>query len=240
MRFRPSYPASVIDVLRDEVRLGPRSTVADIGSGTGILTTLLLDSGSRVLAVEPNPAMRRAAEERLATHPLFVSVDGSAEATGLDEDCVDAITAAQSFHWFRVAEAAQEFARILRPGGWIALIWNSRPPSGSPFLRAYERFLEEWGTDYATVRKTYEVAHALPILYGNAPVKHRRSPHEQVLDYEGLEGRLLSSSYAPTRGDPRCTAMLDALGTLFAEHAIEGRVRMEYDSNVYYGQPELE
>jgi ubiquinone/menaquinone biosynthesis C-methylase UbiE len=157
VRFRPSYPAAVIELLRAEVGVGPGCTVADVGSGTGILTALLLESGSRVIAVEPNPAMRGAAEESLATHPRFVSVEGSAEATGLDDSSVDGITVAQAFHWFRVDDTAREFARILHPGGWVALIWNSRPLSGSPFLCAYESFLEEWGTDYTAVRKTYEV-----------------------------------------------------------------------------------
>ena len=236
VRFRPSYPPAVIDLLRDELGLGPGRTVADVGSGTGILTALLLDSGSQVIGVEPNPAMRKAAEEILAAHPHFVSIEGSAEATGLDDDSVDAVTAAQAFHWFRVDETAREFRRILRPGGWIALIWNSRPPSGTPFLCAYESFLEEWGTDYTAIRKSYEVDDSLPRLFGVGRVKHRRFPYEQVLDYEGLEGRLLSSSYTPSRSDLRSPAMLDSLAALFEAHAAHGVVRMVYDTNVYYSR----
>lgn len=147
----------------------------------------------------------------------------------MDTDSVSTVTAAQAFHWFRVTDTAREFRRILRPGGSVALIWNSRPPEGTPFLNAYESFLEDWGTDYATVRKTYEVEASLPRLFGTGRVHHRRFSNHQVLDYEGLEGRLLSSSYTPSRSDPTCPAMLDSL---------DGTVRMEYQTDAF-GKPKI-
>jgi SAM-dependent methyltransferase len=237
VRFRPSYPSALVDLLVEELGIGPGKTVADVGSGTGILTTLLLDTQSRVIGVEPNPAMRAAAEGKLSDRPGFVSAEGLAEATGLEDDSVDAVTAAQAFHWFRVDETAKEFRRILRPEGRAALIWNSRPPVGSPFLVAYETFLEDWGTDYTTVREKHVVDDALPRFFGGGPMTSRQFANEQVLDYRGLEGRLLSSSYTPPRDDPRCPPMLDALMTLFGEHSIDGVVRIDYDTKVYYGRP---
>ncbi len=109
--------------------------------------------------------MRQAAEPSLGSYPGFRSVEGSAEATGLDAGSVDIITVAQAFHQFRIDETAREFRRIVRPGGWVVLVWNSRRAEGSPFLRAYEAFLEEWGTHYTTVRKTYDMDDSLARLF---------------------------------------------------------------------------
>ena len=238
VRFRPSYPTALIDLLVEVADVGPGKTVADIGSGTGILTALLLEAGSHVIGVEPNSAMRSAAEERFTAHPRFISQEGLAEATGLDDDSVDSVTAAQAFHWFDVDDTRREFLRILRPGGSMALIWNNRRLEGTPFLSAYEAFLEEWGTDYTVVRTTHEVGDSLARFFGPGGMEQRRFDYEQILDYQGLEGRLLSSSYAPPRSDPTCPTMLEALGILFAEHSVDGRVRMEYDTNVYFGRPD--
>ena len=189
-RARPSYPSELIELLRDEVGLGPGRTVADIGSGTGILTSLLLDSGSRVIGVEPNDAMREAAETLLGPHPVFQSVAGTAEDTGLPADSVDIVTAAQAFHWFEVEKTSREFRRILRRGGWVALIWNRRRVEGSAFLQAFERFLEEWGRGYTDIRASWEV--------------------------EASTARLFQR--------------------LFDDHAMDGAVRMTYDTQVYYGR----
>ena len=125
-RYRPGYPPAVLTCLRDECGLSPGSTVADVGSGTGILTELFLANGNHVYAVEPNEAMRQAAELSLAHYPGFTSVDGRAEATTLADDSVDFVTAGQAFHWFDAAASRVEFNRILRPGGYTALVWNAR------------------------------------------------------------------------------------------------------------------
>ena len=236
VRYRPSYPSAFIDMLREELRVGPGTTVADIGSGTGILTEMLLGTGCIVIAVEPNQAMRRAAETNLDSYAGFRSMDGSAEATGLDAESVDIITVAQAFHWFRVDETEREFRRIVRPGGWVVLVWNGRRTEGSQFMQAYETFLEEWGTDYTAVRKTYDMDGSLTRLFGAGGPRRHRFPNVQTLDQDGLVGRLLSSSYSPARDDPSTPAMLTALGRLFARHAEGGVVSMEYDTEVYSGR----
>ncbi len=235
MRARPSYPAELVELLRDELELGPERTVADVGSGTGILTSLLLDTGSRVIGVEPNEAMRAAAETLLGRHSEFQSVAGTAEDTGLPADSVDVVTAAQAFHWFDVEKASREFRRILRREGAAALIWNLRQPEETPFLEAYEHFLEEWGRGYADVRASWKVEAPVAHLFGQEEILLRRFPNEQVLDCEALEARFLSSSYAPRRDDAKGPAALSALRRLFQDHAVDGTVRMTYDAQVYYG-----
>ena len=236
-RARPSYPTELIALVRDEVGLGPGRTVADLGSGTGILTGLLLDTGSRVIGVEPNDAMREAAEAVLGRHSEFRSVAGTAEDTGLPADSVDVVTAAQAFHWFDVERCSREFRRILRREGWVVLIWNRRQVEGNAFLRDYERFLEKWGHGYGEVRSSWEVEASVARLFGSGQARHCRFPNEQVLDFEGLESRFLSSSYAPARDDARGPVASAALRRLFDDHALGGTaVRMTYDAEVYFGQ----
>jgi SAM-dependent methyltransferase len=235
-RYRPSYPSQLFDLLRDELGLRPGHVVADVGSGTGILCEPLLANGNVVFAVEPNRAMARAAQERFGGDPRFRDVDGRAEATGLLPASVDLIVAAQAFHWFDAARAREEFQRILRPGGSVVLVWNSRRLDGSPFLRDYEAFLHEWGTDYKEVSARYEVEADMRTLFGAGGFARRRFDNVQSFDLDGLGGRLKSSSYAPPPGHPRHEPMLRALAGLFAAHQQEGRVSFEYDTNVYYGR----
>ena len=235
VRYRPSYPRELVDLMRVEMGLRPDHTVADVGSGTGILSTLLLAHGNAVIGVEPNRAMREAAEHELRGEPRFTSVDGSAEQTGLPDASVEFVTAGQAFHWFETEEASAEFRRILRPSGWVLLVWNTRRLGGTPFLDAYEAFVTRWGTDYATVRESYVVEAALREMF---PEGHRFSsfPNEQILDADGFRGRMLSSSYVPGPEHPDRRAILDGLGILFERHQVNGLVRVEYDTTVYYGQ----
>jgi SAM-dependent methyltransferase len=235
VRFRPSYPLALLALLREEAGVGPGTTVADVGAGTGIFSALVLETGSHVIGVEPNQQMREAAQEHIGPHPRYRSVAGAAEATGLAKASVDLITVAQAFHWFPVEETSREFRKILRPGGRVALIWNTRRVTESPFLEGYESILEEWGTDYTMVRRSYDVEDSLAHLFDGAEISHRSFPNEHLLGYEALEGRLLSSSYMPTREDPNGPAMLTALAALFGEHATDDTVKMEYDTEVYYG-----
>ena len=150
VRYRPGYPDAVLAWLRAECDLTPAAVVADIGSGTGKLAELFLRNGNRVFGVEPNREMREAGEGMLAGFPNFVSVDGAAEATTLPAASVDFVTAGQAFHWFDRQTARREFARILKPGGWVVLVWNERR-SDSPFLRDYEALLREFASEYEQV-----------------------------------------------------------------------------------------
>ena len=233
-RYRPSYPQAVLSFLNHE-GLTPGHVIADVGSGTGLLSRLFLENGNRVYGVEPNGAMREAAEAALGSSERFESVDGRAEATGLADGSVDFVAAGQAFHWFEVEPARAEFRRVLKPGGRIVLIWNSRRTDGTPFLAAYEAFLREWCPEYGEVSRHYADPESLAAIWG--PDGYRKSVFEnaQEFDLEGLEGRLLSSSYAPGPGHARHEAMMAELGVLFAGHEVEGRVRFEYDTEVFLG-----
>jgi SAM-dependent methyltransferase len=234
VRFRPSYPKGVIDVLRDECGLSSESVVADIGFGTGLFTRLLLENGNRVFGVEPNPDMRRAGEEYLAAFANFTSVGGTAESTTLPDHSVDLITSAQAAHWFKRGEAVREFQRILKPSHYVVLIFNDRQVKGSAFADDYESLVVKYGTDYSEVQRLGHIFEGDDFF---APFKceKRVLPNHQDLDYPALEGRLLSSSYAPQRGEPSCEPMLADLRRMFYKHQRSSLVRMKYDTNIYFG-----
>jgi SAM-dependent methyltransferase len=224
-----------MDVFRRRLGLEPSHAIADVGSGTGKLSELLLRNGNPVFGIEPNREMREAAEAVLREFPRFQSIDGSAESTGLDADSVDYVVAAQAFHWFRADEARTEFVRIGRPGSWTALVWNRRLESSS-FLRAYEGLLHRFSLDYAAVdhRKRSDPG-ALRDFFGDG---HQRAtlPNAQLLDWAGLRGRVLSSSYAPLPGQPNHDAMFGELRRIFDTHQQDGRVTFEYETEVTWGR----
>ncbi|HWY76835.1 MAG TPA: class I SAM-dependent methyltransferase, partial [Verrucomicrobiae bacterium] len=211
-------------------------SIADVGSGTGILTELCLKNGNVAFAVEPNEEMRAAADRLLAGYPGFRSIKGTAEATALPDQSVDLIVAGQAFHWFDRQRARSEFARILRPGGWVVLIWNDRRTSSTAFLRDYEELLQTCAVDYRAVDHKQVDAAAIGSFFEPGPLKRSVFENRQVFDFEGLKGRLLSSSYAPEPGHPKHTPMIEKLDLIFHKHQQNGRVVFEYDTLVYYGQ----
>ena len=152
IRYRPGYPPQVLETLKSECGLKPEHRIADIASGTGIWTRLLLENGNNVVGVEPNAEMRQAAERLLASFPNFTSVAATAESTTLPDHSLDFVTAAQAAHWFNREQSRQEFMRILKPGGWLVLVWNERLTDSTPFLRDYEQLLLTYGTDYQDIR----------------------------------------------------------------------------------------
>lgn len=235
MRYRPGYPPEILDLLKKKCGLTPESVVADIASGTGIFTRLLLGNGNPVYGVEPNAEMRRAGEQFLAGYPRFVSVAGTAEATTLPDHSIDVVTAAQAAHWFERAKARREFVRILKPGGWTVLIWNERQTDATPFLRAYEELLLAHGTDYKEVRHERTTAE-IDGFFAPSPFEARAFKTGQACDYSGLEGRLLSSSYTPLSEHPNYAPMLRELRRVFAEHETGGQVTLQYTTRVFCGQ----
>ncbi len=237
VRHRPGYPPALADCLRKECGLGSGTLVADVGSGTGKLTELLLAAGARVIAVEPNAGMREAAERLLGGFPGFRSVDGTAEATGLEPGSVDLVSAAQAFHWFDQAAARGEFARILKPGGSVALVWNERDDDASEFLRDYERCLRDFSVDYGAVdhRRTAS-RERIAAFFAPGGFRETEYPNGQDLDLDGLRGRYLSCSYALPRGHARFDEVMAALSSIFARHQRGGRVRIDYRTRLYHGR----
>ena len=235
IKYRPHYSPEVVQALRQHCELNPQHIVADVGCGTGLLAKIFLENGNRVIGVEPNANMRRAGEDFLSAFANFSMVAGSAEETTLPAQSADFVIAAQAFHWFRPDSTRREFARIVKPGGWAVLIWHDRDTEATPFLRAYEAFLVQYSTDYTTVAHN-KVANygALQRFFSPDRMRLILQQTAQHFDYEGLRGRLLSSSYAPREG-PAAETMLRALPDLFKTYAEDGRVTLDYRTNIYFG-----
>lgn len=234
-RYRPGYPPEVLDVLRTWCALKPEHVIADIGSGTGLLTKLFLENGHRVFGVEPNAEMRAAGEEFLGSYKNFTSIAGSAENTTLPDDRVDFVAAAQAFHWFDLESTRREFLRILKPYGRAIILWNERLLDTTPFLREYEALLHRFGTDYARVNESYPRIEQMLAFYAPNEFTSHALPNFQDFDFDGLSGRLRSSSYAPAPGHPQFQPMMAELREIFANHQENGAVRMDYRTHVYTG-----
>ncbi len=228
VRYRPSYPPQVFELL------GEARVMADVGSGTGLSAEMFVRAGKTVFGIEPNRAMRHAAERLLGFHENFHSIDACAHSTTLPDHSVDLIIAAQAFHWFNTPETRVEFSRILQPEGCIALIWNERKLDATPFLRDYEALLVKYATDYAQVRHENIDPAALDRFF-IGPYSTHSFPNEQQFDFEGLRGRLMSSSYAPTEGSVQHERMIAALRQIHDRHQIAGQVRFEYNTVVNLG-----
>lgn len=234
IRYRPRYPDTLLPLLVRELNLAPQHVIADIGCGPGQSSEPFLRNGNKVYGIEPNDAMRDAAQRLLADFPRFKALKGTAEATTLPEQWVDFITAMQAFHWFDREQARLEFRRILKPAGHVILIWNSRKKGASPFLDAYEQLLQQFATDYSLVRHENVDESALKTFLGPA-FTHHRLANQQIFDYAGLEGRLLSSSYVPRDDHPNYQPMLRELKRIFDRFNENRTVPFDYDCDVYWG-----
>lgn len=234
VKYRPDYPLSVLDCLRTNCGLVATAVVADIGSGTGKLTQLLLDNGNRVYAVEPNDPMRLAAENLFADNPQFISIKGTAEQTTLADQSIDLITVGQAFHWFDAAKTRVEFMRILKPNAAVALIWNTRRVDGSPFMQAFEKLVLTYSLEYKIVHHSSN-NHKVDWLFGSGYQLCTLS-NQQIFDYVGLKGRVLSSSYTPMANQPQHVPFMRELQRLFEEFEENGRIQFEYETRVYYGR----
>lgn len=229
-RFRPSYPADAIDSILDGMGEPSSIRAADIGAGTGISARLLADRGARVTAVEPNEAMRSAA----TPHPNVRWVEADAENTGLDDASVDLIVCAQAFHWFRHDAALPEFARILRPGGRLAVMWNERDERDD-FARAYNRIVAAACNNHPAMKRSFDRG-VIPSSGLFHSMREVTMPNTQPLDLEGLIGRALSESYVPRSG-PASRRLVEQLRELHADHADNrGMIGLRYITTVLRAQ----
>jgi SAM-dependent methyltransferase len=190
-RARPGYPAGVLDVLP----LGPEIEALDLGAGTGKLTRVLAGRYRRVLAVEPLDGMRAILDEVV---PAAESLAGSAEAIPLADASVDAVFAAQAFHWFSNDDAVAEIARVLRPGGVLCLIWNESA-APSPLPEAYRSYLRT-----LHLPKTDVAGHPWAEVVARGPfgeIHDAAVPHEQVQDRAAVLAFARSVSWIAHRAD---------------------------------------
>jgi SAM-dependent methyltransferase len=235
-KHRPSYPAAAIDLLAQRCGLNPGAQVADLGAGTGILSRLLLERGARVFGIEPNAEMRRYSVAALGGAD-FHGQDGAAEHTRLPDATIDLLVAGQSFHWFHPERTRTEALRILKPGAWAALLWNERPKGATPFLDEYEAVLRRYAPEYDAVARLRAEEGGIRRFFGHAPELATFS-NQQVFDFEGLAGRVESSSYAPLPDRPEHEPLMRGLREVFERHQREGKVAFPYRTLVYFGQPD--
>lgn len=236
VKYRPGYPGEILDLLTAKCGLTTTSVIADVGSGTGFLARLFLDMGCHVWGIEPNAEMRSAGENLLKNYRKFYSRDGSAEKTGLPGSSVDIISVGQAFHWFNLDLTRIEFERILKPGGWVVLVWNERRVDSSAFLRAYEQLLHRYGTDYDSSNHRHFNKEVIQAFFGNPTLQVQIFENIQWFDLEGLKGRVSSSSYVPEAGQPGYDDLMRELCQIFEVNQMDGKIAFEYDTRVYYGQ----
>ena len=233
-KYRPHYPRGMLKLLEEKFNINNTFTVADIGSGTGISSEQFVESGYKVFGVDPNSEMRKCAEECFSGRKNYFSVNGSAEDTTLEADSIDIIVAGQAFHWFDKGASRIEFKRIIKSGGMIFLIWNKKVKSEG-FMDLYYGLLRKYGTDYENVKHENFDSHTISDFFAPMSFELITMSNEQMLDYEGLEGRLLSSSYIPTEGEKH-ERMLEELKSMYSEYNQNGIVRIDYNTEIYAGK----
>ena len=236
VKYRPGYPEEIYAYLRSMAGLRKGDSIADLGSGTGLLSKLFLKHGHKVFGIEPNSEMRKAGEEILAPQKTFVSLDGRAEEIPLPDQSVDFVVAGQAFHWFDPKKSKSEVNRILRPNREAALIWNEWDRKLSPFLDGYQDLLIKFGTDFETVHRNASSESSIATFFEPLKPQLAHFSNHQDFEFNALRGRLLSSSYAPQEDDPNFQAMIKYLQDLFAEHEQDGLVRFEYRTNTYHAK----
>lgn len=231
---RPTYPAVMVAHLRRVGALPARGVIADIGVGTGLSAEPFLAAGHTVFGVEPNAPMRAAGAADLAGYgDAYRAVDGTAAATGLAAASVDLVIAAQAFHWFDPDAFRAESRRILRPGGWAALMWNDRDLTGTPFLVGYEALMLDYGADYTAIRYRHQGTGAIATYFGGAAPAPAEFAHVRRMNWTSLAAQVGSASYLPAPGTPRHDALMAELRALFAREARDGMVEMRYTCRVH-------
>jgi SAM-dependent methyltransferase len=236
-KYRPGYPPEVMHFLEKHAKLSRNFRIADVGSGTGISAELFLKFGNEVYGVEPNDDMRSVSEELEHKYPKYHAIFGSAEQTNLPESSIDLIAIAQAFHWFDVEKSRQEFKRILNPDhGSVVILWNHRRVESSGFSKAYEEFLWKFAVDYGKVKQTDIRIDTLQRFFGHDEFIRSELPNFQSLNLESLQGRVLSSSYMPQKEHPHYAEMMLELTRIFESFSDNGFVRMEYDTEIYWGR----
>jgi SAM-dependent methyltransferase len=228
-RFRPGYPDELFDEIQRRLSLSEHPQVVDLGAGTGRASLAMAERGWRVTAVEPGRAMLDVLRARASDAGLLVAThQASAEATGLNPGAVDLVTAAQSFHWFDKERAVAEMARIVRPGGGVALFWNVRDEKASPFVAAYHALLEErfgsadTGRYLQAGRPTGQDAtrQAFEGLASFSPLQKIELRHEPVMSAEEFMGMAFTASYVRALSHDEQVRFRADLAALLAGHGL--------------------
>ncbi|MFK7776136.1 MAG: class I SAM-dependent methyltransferase [Saprospiraceae bacterium] len=236
IKYRPGYPSTLIDFFSNKIQGTKDAIIADIGSGTGILTEPFLKNGNVVFGIEPNKEMREGGEQFLENYPKFQSISGTAEATNLPSSSVDFIMAGQAFHWFDVEKSKVEFERILKKNGQVLLIWNTRDDVRSHFMKEYNQYLLTYSTDYQLIMHRRLERETFSKFYGNQEIKKIELENYQIFDLDGLIGRYMSCSYSFDANHSKHKEAMQELEKIFKKHEENNRVKMWYKTEVYFGK----
>lgn len=234
--YRPSYPREFIEYLHSGLGMNKNSVAADIGSGTGKLTRALLERGAKVFAVEPNADMRAVAEADLSGFENFISVNATAENTTLEENGADFITVAQAFHWFDRLKFKAECRRILKPGGKVVLVWNSRDEK-SALVGENDALNHKYCRDFKGFSGGMRGAENKDSFndFFEKSCEEKIFMNDLLFDEQGFIGRNLSSSYAPKETDENYQPYIAELKALFKKHAKDGKLAMPNITKSYAG-----
>ena len=235
---RPGYPKEVLTIIKNITNISPKPTsiIADVGSGTGKLSELLLQYGATVLGIEPNKAMREIAELKMKHHGNFISKEGTAESTGIKSSSIDLITAGQSFHWFNLPKTRKEFLRILKPDKYVVIVWNNRNTKLSKFFMEFKGLIVDYGTDYQDVSKKKVREKEFVTFFGTENFSRILRPNKQWIDYERLRLRLLSISYIPSEESVIYHEMIQKLKEIFKKHQINNLIELDYETEILIGK----
>ena len=231
-KARPNYTAALFEYLKADPVLPAGSVFADVGAGTGIFSAQLLDCGYKVFAVEPNADMRRKAEEALSQREGFTSVDGDDAAMGLPDRSVDVVTAAQAFHWFDAAAFQRECRRVLKPGGKVILVYNSRDKA-APCTRALAELYRRYNPEFHEFSNG--MTHEKCLVFYKDGCEVFRADNTQTYDRQGWLDRTLSSSYSLKEGDAGFTEYRQEIDRLFDRYSADGRIAVPTETVAYIG-----
>lgn len=237
VKYRPGYPAEMLQYLQQDFGITPDKIIADIGSGTGISSEYFLKAGYAVVGIEPNKEMRQKSLELLKSYPKFSAIDGTAEDSILKNHSIDVVISGQAFHWFDKERARVEFKRILKAPQIVVLFWNERLMQ-SEFELDYDSLIVKHAIDYVKVDHRFTDLKSVQKFFYPGNCELKEFDNYQLFDYEGLKGRLLSSSYMPQSGDEGYEAMIADLKELYDLHQQSDAVRINYATKVYVGQLE--
>ena len=231
IRYRPGYAPELLPWVRANAGISESWRVADIGSGTGLLSREFLSIGCTVYGVEPNDEMRAAAEHEFARERQFHSVKGTAENTTLPDRSFQLVSAGQAFHWFDPPATRREWHRIVAPEGYALVVFNSRLHDATPFMRAYDDYLIVNALDYDRVDHLRGLRTKLETVLDR--YEEMRFAFTLRHRYDDVRGLSMSSSYVPPPGHPRHGAFFMGLTTLFDQHAVNGIVEFAYETEAY-------
>ena len=235
VRYRPDYPQALLDKIIERTGVNVASSIADIGAGTGIFSKLLLDNNLSVTAIEPNRYMLGAAKETLSSYQDFRHLNNSAEQTGLTPRSVDLICVAQAFHWFNQDKTLAEFKRVLKPCGYIALIWNQRE-NQHPFQNQYDSLLKKYATDYENINHMNMPQAQIARFFAPGQMRTFDFTNAQQFDLNGLIGRIKSCSYCPSEDSADFSELSLALERLFNLYSQDGLIDFAYNCKLYIGR----